>query len=561
MKKTVITRIQIVLLFIAFMGSSAHSQTAPANGDTLNYNAALLRFPWVEGAATYQLEIAEEGIATGKQTYTSVTNTLLASKLEFGKKYKWRYCGVDSKGAQLGWTEPTTFAIGSAPGVDPEQRRYRVLQRDRGKTLPGLLFYDYAEVGVNRKGDPIWYLPIIDGVEKTAQVRDLKMTDEGTFTALFDYEAIEFDRDGKILWIAPDDGKVNGQARENYHHEFTKQANGNYLILGNGKEYRMIPDGSDSVEVEFGTVIEYNPQGDVVWCWNSKDYFTEEDLFSRMRGADYYDTETHMNACSMNDSLVIVGFRDISRIVVIDKTSREVIESYGGWGNFKEPHSATGFFRRQHSANMLRDGSIAVLNNDSIMDPQVVSSVVVFSRIFDEQPNSEKLFEFRFDFDTLTNAKTPKTGNVFEMSNGNLLINMGSLNRCIEVTRNSELVSDMFIEKFDSLSNLWRPFPQYRVNYAPSLYPFEFTSKVNENYRKKKQRTIVIRVYNVGNEADVYTVSGSYKKGALPETTVSIEPGQYQDISYRISTRKSCSISVCAEHCLYSESLITGKPN
>jgi hypothetical protein len=143
-----------------------------------------------------------------------------------------------------------------------------------------------------------------------------------------------------------------------------------------------VPNGNDSIEAEFGTIIEYDMYGNAVWSWNSNLYFTDKDLFSRQRADKSWDINTHMNAFSTNGKNVYVGFRDISRIVVIDKATGKAIESYGGNGHFTEVHYASKFFRRQHDAVILNDGNIAVINNDSIMDPKVISSLVIFTSGF-----------------------------------------------------------------------------------------------------------------------------------------------------------------------------------
>lgn len=534
------TRHLLIFLFV-LVAHTLNAQFFPAKDDTLNFTSILFEFPWVEGVEKYELVAVHES-GKGNLSAVSEANKIHLDGLSFGSSYTWKVRGLTAIGEKLPWSTPIPFHIGTNEFVDSDSYRYLGKKLDRSKSERSLLFLDYGKVGINKAGKPSWFLPQGDSLFAKTRVRDLKMTTTGTFTAIFGESAVEFDRQGMILWKAPDDGQVNGEEREHYHHEFTKLPNGNYVVLGQGHLKRQLPNSTEKVLVEFGTVIEYNPKGEVVWSWNSNDYFTDADLFSRKQG-ERYNTRTHMNACTIHDNEVYVGFRDISRIVVINRKTGKVTESYGGYGVFSEPHSATGFFRRQHDALRLSDGNMAVLNNDSIMDPDVISSVVVFSRM--KNGRSNKLLDFKLDFDTLTNGKSPKTGNLNELSNGNILVNWGDVNRFTEITRSGELVWSMFAEQFDIRTQQWKPFPQYRICPAPSLYPYVFTSKLVRNSLKKKQRDIEVKVFNVGTENDIYTVSLLKKGRIIKEKIVEIAPKSNQTIHFQ-SKRKS-AFSVCVK--------------
>ena len=543
--KNIRTQVLKKVIFFLLMMCTFDSvgQYFPSTNDTLNYSSVLIQFPWVEGAQQYEVLIQNETKKTGDIVQIIEANKTVINSLEFGCDYSWKVRGLTSLGEKLTWSSVQKFSVGWSDLIDIEKNRYLGKKMSRDLATRGLLFFDYGRVGVNRAGVPSWYFPEMDSLTSETIIRDLKMTDLGTFTALVGNSAIEFDRDGNKIWEAPNDGQVNGEVQENYHHEFTKLPSGNYLVLGLDHVMRKVPNGLDSVLVEFGTVIEYSPKGEVVWSWNSNDYFIDADLFSRTR-ANGFDVRTHMNAASTDGEHVFVGFRDISRIVVIDKKKRKVVESYGGYGVFQEPHAATGFFRRQHAAVQLEDGNMAVFNNDSIMDPKVVSSVVIFSRIKDGAEESMKLFDFAMDFDTLTEGKSAKTGNLLELENGNLLVNMGDLNRAIELTRDGEVVWSMFMEKYDTLRNTWRAFPQYRVSHANTLYPYEFTAKVESNTYSRRKRSIVIRVFNIGDKPDMYSISLEKKNKSMDVGEITILPGFYEDFRVQLKGKSELTAVV-----------------
>jgi len=545
MKNILSTHNTKLLTFILLMLASTkvNAQFFPASNDTLNFTSILFEFPWIDGAQSYEIIVVNE-FENGNLSATSEANKIRLDGLTFGSSYTWKVRGLTAIGEKMPWSTPISFHIATSDYVNPNSYRYHGKKLDRSKSQRSLLFLDYGRVGINKAGKPVWYLPETDSLFTETRVRDLKFTTSGTFTAILGKSAVEFDRNGTILWMAPDDGQMNGEEREHYHHEFTKLPNGNYLVLGLDHINRQVPNSKDSVNVEFGTIMEYNPDGKLVWSWNSNDYFTDADLFSRKRG-DRYDTRTHMNACTTHGNEVYVGFRDISRIVVIDKKSGKAIESYGGYGVFDEPHAATGFFRRQHDALRLSDGNMVVLNNDSVMDPDVVSSVVIFSRLQDGV--SERILDFKLNFDTLTNGKTVKTGNVNELSNGNLLVNLGAINRFIELTRSGEVVWSMFAEKFDSNKKEWRTFPQYRVCPAPSLYPYVYTEKLVYNSFKKRKREIFVKVFNIGSCNDSYTVSLLKNGRKVKELKLTVNAESQDLVEFRTKKKSAYIVKIESE--------------
>ena len=548
----------LIIIFTALLCHfSTRAQRFPINGDTLYCTSVQFVIPWIEGYDRYRIEIQPLKQLGSNQIHDINCNKTIVDRLAFGESYRWRFAGLNAEEKTGAWSEYQSFHLASSIYLDTAYYKYIKKQRKREGAVPGYFFMDAGRVAVNRVGIPSYVLPPFDFVDGKTVVRDLKMTHSGTLTALFDSTAVEFTLQGEILWKAPDDGKISGDTREHYHHEFTKLPSGNYLVLGLCYVPRRDPKGKEH-RVEFSTIIEYAPDGSVVWSWNSNDYFSDKDLFSRKGRNGEYDVMTHMNACTMEGDYVYAGFRDISRLTKIDKRSKKVISSYGGYGHFSEPHSGTGFFRRQHSATLLSDGNIAVVNNDSIMDPNVVSSVVVFSQMSKEQP-AQKIFEFRFDYDTLTNGKSARTGNVMEMPNGNLLVNMGTINRVFEVTRSGELVWDMFMHRYDTNHNMWMAAPQYRIIYSNSYYPSEMTARVLEDKIKSDQRHVKVRVWNLGNKTEDFLVRVQAPTHHTPmvHRTVKVEipAGAFKDVEFNLRESDELEIHVESMKCRYAEDL------
>ncbi len=542
----------ILIVLLILCSRELGAQVFPRDKDTLNYTSILFSFPWVENTNNYLIEVEALGERPVNFLYALNSNKKVLDGFVFGTPYRWRYRAEE--GEMKEWSPYRSFYIGDSPYIDTAYYHYRGKRKKRGQGEPGLLFFDYGRIATNRAGAAYFFLPDFPFVRPQSLVRDLKMTNRGTLTALLDSNACEFDLDGNILWRAPDDGKISGEGRERYHHNLTRLENGNYLVLGTDQVSRKAPDGT-SMEVDFGTIIEYKPDGTIAWSWNSKDYFSDKDLFCRKGRDGLYDVKNHLHAMTRDGRYVYAGFRDISRIVVIEKKTGKVIASYGGYGYPSEPHSATGFFRRQHDATRLSDGNLAVVNNDSVMDPNVVSSLVIFSPISADWPQSEKVFEFPFNYDTLFNGKSVKTGNLTEMRNGNLLVNMGTIPRCFEVTRKGDLIWDLSIERYDTNHRMWLPFPQYRVSFSSSLYPYEMTGRVTSDSWEKDMRKISVKVWNVGSESDTYTVRLKAPKDQ-PQIThktkqIDIPPGESLEITFSVRVEDALEVELTGAHCRY----------
>lgn len=498
-------------LFLIVFGISisclAFGQFNPPNNDTINYTQVLIEFPWIPKAAKYKVEMWNQNNVAKKSVYETEANAIVINDLNFNNGYSWKVWGLDSKGKMIGSPEENVFFICSSKFSDSSFYRYRNLKNNSSKIKNGIIFFDGGRVAVTREGKPIWFLPKYRFETSRTILRALKITPEGTIIFIADTSAAEVDLSGKILWRAPNDGKVSGRNGEMYHHDFKKLKNGNYMILGNILTKTKIPELKDSAVLDFGTIIEYSKQGNVVWSWYSKDYFPDNYRRFKKKNDGTFDTGMHLNAFSTDGEFVYAGFRDGNTILKIQKSNKQVVSSFGSYGISDTNHYANGFFRKQHDANILSNGDIAVLNNDSIIDPSIVSSVVVFSQPTPLNPKSQKVFEFRFDFDALTNGKSLRYGNVVEMPNENLLVNMGGINRSFEVNRNKEILWDMFTEELDTVTLKWKPFPNYQISFSSSLYPYYFTSKIVSNVVVKENRVIELKVWNIGSENDSYTFS------------------------------------------------------
>ena len=522
-------RFRIIGLFFLslFSVTATLAQFSPANNSHLNFSSVCFEFQWVDQVVNYELTLTEEssGITT---VYPTQANKYIVNELIFGESYTWQVIGKNRQKKEIYRSEKRLFTIDEHFKTGKKFVRFREVTNNSLTRGSELVILDYAGIAINHDEEIVWYLPDLPFMTPNSALRDLKLTDDGTFLAIIDSNAYEFDLTGKILWKAPNDGAVSHQGKEDYHHDLQKLPSGNYMVLGNEKQRRVLAGLKDTSRYEIGTIIEYDPSGKVVWQWHAKDFFTDNLLKLRKKEDGEYNLATHLNAFNVEGNTIYAGFRDANWVLKIDKSSKKVVEIYGGHDSGMPNHYGKELFRLQHDATVLSNGAMAVINNDSIKDPAVVSSLVVFSLGENNTPKGKELFRFKFDYDSLCNGKSLKLGNIEELNNGNYLVNMGAIHRIFEVTPKGEIAWDIFVEKLDTFKRVWRFFPQYRIATATSLYPNEFAANWTPKMVKGDQLAGSLSLFNVGSEKNRYSVLAQLENGSWVALTEipSVEPGQ-----------------------------------
>jgi hypothetical protein len=140
-----------------------------------------------------------------------------------------------------------------------------------------------------------------------------------------------------------------------------------------------------------------------------------------------------------------------------------------------------------------------VLNNNDSRNGKI-SSVEIFEQPANLKEKIKSKWSFKFNFDSLNSGKSFKLGNVKILDNGHLLINQGSNNRIVEITKDQEILWDMMIYRKDSALNKWVDFGCYKIDFSSSLYPYYYSIGVSQITEKK----ISITIFNEGDYADNY---------------------------------------------------------
>ena len=297
-KLPVVNKFVCVLLLFVNCFYQLYSQILPKEGSKLNYRLIGFSFEERKKPGQYILEIARGNDGTESSFKKNIIKTVsvkeskvIAEVPGFGCEYSWRTIYTTS-GPDSIKSDFYHFSTGFCPEVDTGRQRLRILQPGV-KYKNAYVFLDYSRVMYDMEGNPVWYLP--DTNEFFSPPNDLKLSPQATITFVQNNgEAYEINYNGDILWKGPNDGQVNGEKKENYHHQLTRLANGHYMVLGlerakvlrkwpenTGKEF-IIDENNKTEDTNyvknfFGTIIEYDETGKVVWSWRFLKYFKESD--------------------------------------------------------------------------------------------------------------------------------------------------------------------------------------------------------------------------------------------------------------------------------------------
>ena len=404
------------------------AQINPPSGSKLNYTQVMFEYKQIKNADQYIVEVAvDDNTGSFKKELIQQTDNSTAtiiSNLKFGNKYIWRYAGIVA-GTQTSWSEPYKFETLIDTTIKLDKLHMRILKNDTTQNSKGLITIGCAKVIIDRNGNPVWYLPKLNNsiFIKRAGIHDIRVSDAGTLLFLSNNEkrssAYECNLNGSVLWQAPNNGKVSQDSSEYYNHELRRLKNHNYMLIGAKYTWRLVPQEVNlarynienvdttgkgrKVRILFNTIIEYDNKKDVVWSWNSANYLSDKDLFAPMSSTNNPRRDMparaeifgHMNAFDIDTAgeFIYAGFRDISRIIKIQKSTGKVINSWGLKMPSGDAVDGNDFFRNQHDLNLLPNGNICVFDNNDMWNKNISSRAVEFS-----QPKN-KPSEIKWTFD------------------------------------------------------------------------------------------------------------------------------------------------------------------
>ena len=464
------------MLFAAqFFAGDMLGQELPRNGSELHYRLIRFVVPRVVDADNYKLEVFDnfQGADVPRDVKaivntTSTTNSFVATVPAFGRGYAWKIKWLRGK-KQIGSTPLYRFTVKPNPFADTSIARFRIV-KNAEKYEDMFVFFDNTRSLHNMKGEPVWFLPVIQGVTDSSVgiIRDLKLTKDGTITFLSTKNIHEISYDGNILWSGPDDGLVSGDTTENYHHQVTKLSNGHYMTIGD----KMVPNSvltgeapakdaatANQARTACGTVIEYDKEGKVLWTWNSCDYLKQGDAV------------THFNAFYFDEArkTVYTSYRNISRVVKAAYPSGAVLALYGDDLYNTGKIQGKGMFYSQHNVGVNKKGDMVLFNNnyqmqsaDVQMNKRSVPTVAIFREPIAIGDTLQKIWEFRTDIDTFVVPMSSGGGSVQELEEGDYLVCAGLPGRVFIVSDDKKVLWNVLVSQLEK--GKWGPASVYRVS-------------------------------------------------------------------------------------------------
>ena len=463
------------------------SQLLPKEGKILNYRLIGFYFPSDKKTINYTIEIASDRLTDESsfrkkiiKTVRCKSNKIILEVPSFGAQYTWRT--IESSKSTTTKSELHHFSTGAIPQLDTNSTRLRILKPASKSKKGAFVIIEASKVMYDMEGHPVWYFP--DTAGKPLALNDLRVSPQGTFTYLANGNAWEVNYDGDLLWKAPNNGEVSGDTIEYYHHEFTRLSNGHYMVLGNQYADCRIERTTDSAtrisiltsrkhEINesvlerqpFGTLIEYDESGKVVWSWKTSDYFAGSDLVNYMTPGGAKIIDVHANAFFFDEKekTIYISYKRISRILKIKYPEGTTINSYGETYKPGVPETGNSLFCDQHSIGRSHDGHLLLFNDNGCH----VGTTPRVEKFKEPLPGNNKLavaWEYKC---TVENGK-PITfttgGNLIELSDGSIFACMGSnYSKTFIVDSNKNVLWSALPEQWDADEKKWKPVLLYRA--------------------------------------------------------------------------------------------------
>ena len=373
----------LFLLIAVSVCQPASAQWFPTGGTVVNYRMVPFRFPGTAKGAIIDLAAGTYNTTDSFRkhiikSFTCNQGTATGIVPQWGSAYTWT---VRSKTGKLNLHH---FRTGSIGETDTNDFRVRVVT-PATKYKDAFFFVDGTRMLFDMAGHPVWYLPDLAGVDPAdyKHLRDMKVSAQGTLTFLLLEDAYEVNYDGRVLWKSPHTGSVSGDTTEHVHHEFNRLRNGHYMLLGKEYYYLSLPAGLDSTRfsmqgihwdslrnafvqrLEFGTIIEFDDSGRVVWSWRTKDYFLRGKLKPGVqKKPELLDAHSNSLYFDEKDSLIYLGFRNISAILRIRYPGGEVLNHYRNSADAATMMHDGALYCYQHAVRQCSGGRISLFDND-----------------------------------------------------------------------------------------------------------------------------------------------------------------------------------------------------
>lgn len=494
-------RTVILCALLAYL-SFGTAQILPQNQAKLNYTQVLFQWETVVNADQYIVEITDK---TENKTFLTDTFPLsgtIIHHLMWQHKYEWKVTAY-SFGKKVLTTPTRTFEILYNYKVNPNRYRHKIIKNSlQFDSL--YIILDNPGIIIDLKGNPIWFYPDTN----VARVFNLQLLHNGDVVALKPNktksanENLAFEEltlDGKAVWKAPDKGEVSGDSSEHYHHDFQVLSNGHYLIVGN-QFFKQ-----DIAYIKYGTVMEYDTSGKVVWSWNSKDYLKLEDLTAE----GVIDRSAHLNAIYLDEKRdqLWISFRYLDRIIVLDRKTKKVLHSYGSKLPSGDAELANGLFRKQHSCQLVGKNKDVLMLYDNRTGKGTDTLSYALMLDINQNPVKER-YRFPMQFPGRRQGWSESKGDIDQITDSLFLIEMGSFPRTVILDTTKGFVWQCDNEVKSHPESPWTMEEEsYRAHFTRTLYPqhWNLTIGVGKKMNRKiANYPLVVYDFGVKGEYEIF---------------------------------------------------------
>lgn len=472
----------LVFVFVVPVGA----RILPAEGSKLNFRLVCFEVAASKGATGYVFQVAE-----GKHVVADsfVKHLVLSENTShpwhtaivpsFGKEYTWR---VLFNGSRKTESELYHFATIDNQRIDTTNYRLRILQANKD-LKDGFVVTDGGGVFYDFEGRPVAFLPEVNGLG--GFVIGLHLTEDSSLTFNFSRSAYETDLAGRILWKAPHHHEgLNEAAEDIYHHELKKLSNGNYMVLGmeflkskpvvkGDTSYILLwPDFNAPQDYQdglFGTILEFDKSGKVVWSWKDSKHLVGGDF-------DYFNDpfnpnfrlDPHSNSFYFDEKkkVVYLSYRNLNRILKIDYKTGEILDTYGAI--YKPGVSSLGYglFCNPHGVQLSSDGLLYYFNNNSCHNTDSLPTVIALREPTKKGDSLAMVWKYDCTVEGNNTKRFGSGGSVVEMPDRNFFVCMGNeYSKMFIVSRGKDIKWSALPERYIHSEGVWTGNKQYRANY------------------------------------------------------------------------------------------------
>jgi len=208
---------------------------------------------------------------------------------------------------------------------------------------------------------------------------------------------------------------IGGMSREEEKNQWADPEHVSFFMAGLGVGGRP----RDLKGFLSDTIVEITPQGEVVKSWNAWEHFKVDEDHCCAR--EFLHEWTHCNSVDIRGGKLLLSFREISRVAIIDWETGKLEWK---WGRIHLSH--------QHDASFTPEGNVLVFDNGTH------HPVVPHSRVVEIDPATNKIV-WQYQPQVVFSFFSGHIGGAERLTNGNTLICEGQSGRVFEVTPPGEI--------------------------------------------------------------------------------------------------------------------------